>query len=404
MFGIGQVAFLTGVRTKESSSPSTSIMEESQRNNEAANASPMNEPPTANPRPITEHDTTNPRPVSEAFTGTISIDDTATDLNLDDDTTTTNRNSVLDPSTEKPQPAPPAPAYYEKLAQKNPRAIDHLSITIGPLVIILFDIIVPCIIYYVWYDVHVSRWDTQCAEFERTHEGLTCTIPKPEYDSKILGYAIISFGFGELYILVARVLRLFYYRDQCAPLLSRSKWELDATSWVYGVAMICALIPFVVGSSLEIPELYLYSPGFLMAFLAILMLLTLIPVPTPIGINSHARGTPLRPFIYYAAEDFIAVDGLQDREFRVRYNARYEHNKSFRRLFLWLTLWWITGVAIYLGCLSAIIWNMEFHYAFGASLGILFAYIVIWAIVSYLWVQIEMDRERRQYEEAAGQA
>lgn len=190
----------------------------------------------------------------------------------------------------------------------------------------------------------------------------------------------------------------------CAPLLSRSKWELDATSWVYGVAMICALIPFVVGSSLEIPELYLYSPGFLMAFLAVLMLITLIPIPTPYGINSHARGTPLRPFIYYAAEDFIAVDGLQDREFRVRYNARYENNKSFRRLFLWLTLWWIAGVAIYLGCLSAIIWNMEFHYAFGASLGILFAYIVIWAIVSYLWVQIEMERERRQYEEAAGQA
>lgn len=392
MFGIGQVAFLTGVRTQESSSPSTSIMEE-----------PNNG--TSNPQscPINEHDTTNPRPVSEAFTGTISIDDTATDLNLDDDATTTNRNSVINPETEKPQ-APPLPPAYEKLAQKNPKATDHLSITIGPPVIILFDIIVPCIIYYVWYDIHVSRWDTQCAEFSRTHQGLACTIPKPEYDKDILGYAIISFGFGELYILIARVVRLWRYRDLCAPLLSRSKWELDATSWVYGVAMICALIPFVVGSSLEIPELYLYSPGFLMAFLAVLMLVTLIPIRTPYGINSHARGTPLRPFIYYAAEDFIAVDGLQDREFRVRYNARYENNKSFRRLFLWLTLWWITGVAIYLGCLSAIIWNMEFHYAFGASLGILFAYIVIWAIVSYLWVQIEMDRERRQYEEAAGQA
>lgn len=106
----------------------------------------------------------------------------------------------------------------------------------------------------------------------------------------------------------------------------------------------------------------------------------------------------MRPFIYYAAEDFIAVDGLQDREFRVRYNARYNSSKAFRRLFIYLTLWWIFGILVYIGCLSALIWNVEFHYAFGGSLGILFSYIVIWAIVSYLWVQIEMDRERKAYE------
>lgn len=125
------------------------------------------------------------------------------------------------------------------------------------------------------------------------------------------------------------------------------------------------------------------------------------PYQTPYGINSHARGTPLRPFIYYAAEDFIAIDGLQDREFRVGYNARYESNKSFRRLVLWLTLWWISGVVIYLGCLSAVIWSLEFHYAFGLSLGVLFTYIVIWALVSYWWVQIEMEREKKAYEAAA---
>jgi hypothetical protein len=56
----------------------------------------------------------------------------------------------------------------------------------------------------------------------------------------------------------------------------------------------------------------------------------------------------------YAAEDFIAVDGLQDREFRVRYNARYNSSKAFRRMFLVLTFWWISGVFVYLGCLSAI--------------------------------------------------
>jgi hypothetical protein len=63
---------------------------------------------------------------------------------------------------------------------------------------------------------------------------------------------------------------------------------------------------------METPQLYLYSPGFLMAFLGVIMLVTLllVNINIPIGINSHARATRLRPFIYYAAEDFIAVDGL----------------------------------------------------------------------------------------------
>jgi hypothetical protein len=132
-------------------------------------------------------------------------------------------------------------------------------------------------------------------------------------------------------------------------------------SWVYGVSMICALITFVVGSTMEIPQLYLYSPGSFVAILRIIMLITLIPIKVPIGINSHVRGTRLRPFIYYAAEEFIAVDGLQDRELPVRCNARYNSPKVFRRMFLILNLWWVFGVLVYLGCVSAIIWTLEFH-------------------------------------------
>jgi hypothetical protein len=67
-------------------------------------------------------------------------------------------------------------------------------------------------------------------------------------------------------------------------------------------------------------------------------------------------------------------------------------------MFLYLTIWWVSGVLIYLGCLSAIIWTLPFHYAFGSSLGVLFSYIIIWAIVSYLWVNIEMDRQKKAYE------
>lgn len=284
-----------------------------------------------------------------------------------------------------------------KLAQKEAHPWQHVGLTLGLPMIVLFDIVVPCIIYYVWYNKHKAMWVEQC---RNEYPGQHCPIPRPEFDKDILGSAIASFGIGELWILLARVHRLWFQREECAPLLSRRKWELDATSWVYLVAMIVALIPFLVGSTLVIPKLYLYGPSFLMGFLGVLMVITTLhPFNIPVGINSHARGSGLRPFIYYAAEDFIAVDGLQDREFRVRYNERYESNKMFRRFFLNLTLWWILGVCVYIGCVSAVIWTLEFHYAFGLSLGLLFAYIATWAAVTAIWVDIEMKREHKAYEE-----
>lgn len=286
------------------------------------------------------------------------------------------------------------------MMQKEAHPLQHLGITLGLPAILIFDLIVPCIVYYTWYNHHKHEWERDCRD-QYNVAPRDCPIPKPEYDKDILGYAIICFGVGELWILIARVYRLFVHAEDCAPLLSRSKWELDATSWVYGVAMILALIPFVIGSSLVKPHLYLYSPTFIMGFLGILMLITeLFPwVDIPIGINSQPRGTKLRPFIYYAAEDFIAVDGLQDREFRVRYNDRYENNAAFRRLFRQLTWWWLFGVCVYIGAVSAVIWTLDFHYAFGLSFGVLFSYIAIWAAVTFVWVKWEIEREHRAFEE-----
>lgn len=257
--------------------------------------------------------------------------------------------------------------------------------------IILFDLVIPCIIYYVWFDMNQTRWKRNCQP--QRNYAAACPRAAPEFDRHILGWAIASFGIGELYILIARVLRLLRYPEVCAPLLSRSRWELDATSWVYAVAMICALIPFVIGSSRDIPQLYLYSPGVLMAFLAVLMLATIIPFTIPIGIDSNPRGTRIRPFIYYACEDFIAVDGLQDREFRARYNLRYETSRPFRCMMFHLTLFWLFGICLYLGCLSAIIWTLPFHLSFGLSFGVLFAWIFTWLILSYRYFQVNVNRQ-----------
>jgi hypothetical protein len=330
---------------------------------------------------------------------TVTVTGTARDRQLEDfawpvDVDCTTAEDQGTAGSEKPQ----LKRRLTKLANKKSHPLEHLGITLGLPMIVLCDLVIPCIIYYTWYLKHRASWKKDCKTWH--DRGDACPIEKPQFDEDIMGTAVAMFGIGELYVLLARVWRLFFRREQCAPLLSRSRWELDATSWVYLVAMLVALIPFVVGASLVIPELYLYGPAFLMAFLGILMVITtLLPFKIPIGINSHGRGSGLRPFIYYAAEDFIAVDGLQDREFRIRYNQRYETSKAFRRMFVLLTLWWELGVATYIGCLSAVIWTLPFHVAFGLSLGLLFGYIATWALGSALYVKWEMDRQRKKFEE-----
>jgi hypothetical protein len=265
--------------------------------------------------------------------------------------------------------------------------------------IILFDLVIPCIIYYTWWINRRSGWESQCRSEYPNLPLSQCPNELKPYDDKIMGYAVICFGFGELWILLARMHRLYYHREDCAPLLSNHRWEMDATTWVYGFSMILALIPFVVSSTLELTHLYLYSPLFIMGFLGILMAISaFIPFNIPLNLNSQPRGTKMRPFIYYAAEDFIAVDGLQDREFRVRYNERYETNRMFRNFFFNLTIWWMLGVCTYAGAVSAVIWTQPFEVAFGLSFGVLFSYIATWAGVTFFWVKYEMAREHRAYE------
>lgn len=281
-------------------------------------------------------------------------------------------------------PVVPIPEM-QKLTEDVP-ARDQVSIILGPFVIISCDLIIPCIIYYAWLSSNPIGPDN------------------PGYNEEILGYAVLSFGLGELYILVVRVWRLIKYREECGPLLSRHRWELDATSWIYGAALIAGLIPFVVGSTLDIPELYLYSPGIYMAFLWFWALLSLIPFTSPVRINSEKSGHRMRPLVFYAAEDFFAVDGWQKRDFRIRYRERYDASIMFRKMIFEITVWWVAGIMVYIGCLSAVIWNNPFHVAFGLSLGLLFSFIILWAICTYIYVQLALEREREWWLRKKSQA
>lgn len=276
---------------------------------------------------------------------------------------------------------------------------DHISIIIGPPIVLLCDLVAPNIIYYIWLGSIRGNWWRECHHY--VQRGAACPIARPpSYDQYILGYSIIAFGVGEVYVLLARVLRLFREHEECSPLLSRHKWELDATAWVYASALITALIPFIVSTSINkaVPWLFLYAPGFLFAYLELWAIITLFPFKIPVRVDSDPVGTPVRPLVYYAAEDFMAVDAWQGRSFRRKYRARYDSSPMFRRMILELTWFWIIGCSIYLGCLSAIIWNLPFEYAFGSSLGLLFGWLIIWVSLMSIGVKWGLKREAKWVE------
>ncbi|KAJ0311213.1 hypothetical protein COL5a_002371 [Colletotrichum fioriniae] len=279
---------------------------------------------------------------------------------------------------------------------------EHISISIGPFVILFFDLALPVCIYYSW--LRARRNDRRAACQSAYDAGVECGLPPVQtVESRILGFAIIAFGFGEVYILIVRVYRLIARFDECAPLLSKHWWELDATTWVYALGLIAALVPFVCSTTVYEPDvvewLYLYSPAFMFMVLDVIAFATLIPIKIPFRINSDPKGTRLKPIVYYAAEDFFAVDGAQNREFRKKYVERYDKSMMFRKMILELTLFWIGGCTAYIGYVAGIIWNLEFERAFGTTLGVLFGWIIIWGVTARFWIEYAIKREQKWWKE-----
>jgi hypothetical protein len=56
----------------------------------------------------------------------------------------------------------------EKFMQQNSKFTDHPAVFIGPPMIIFFDLVVPCIIYYSWSNVNKAQWEKRCGDYNAT--------------------------------------------------------------------------------------------------------------------------------------------------------------------------------------------------------------------------------------------
>jgi hypothetical protein len=249
------------------------------------------------------------------------------------------------------------------------------AIIICTLGLLLFDLVLPCIMYYTLKSITSLNIEVN------------------------LGISCASLGLGETMELPLRGYRLVKGRSIYAPLGQEAKWGFDFLFWWYLIATVIGIVLYVISTSLDEPVLWLFlmTPGFLAGFAVLTAGVSAIPFRLPCRVSSDQKGERCKPFVYYVIEDFVAVDAGQMRGYREELQARWNASPIFRRLLWDLNMWWMVGGAVFTSALAGITWGLSFEIAYGLSFGVLFLWIGIWALGTWWWVRRELWREREWF-------
>jgi len=274
------------------------------------------------------------------------------------------RSTIKEEASKTPGLQPP-PLSFSPWTKKT-------SIIVCTLGLLFFDLVLPCIIYY-------------------TLASLTSLNIEVN-----LGISCASLGLGEMLELPLRGYRLMKHRSLYAPLGQTAKWGFDFLFWWYLIATVIGIVPYVISTCLDEPVLWLFliTPGFLAGFAVLTAAVSAVPFRLLWRVSSDGRGERCKPFVYYVIEDFVAVDAGQTRRYRRELQARWNASPVFRRLIRDVNMWWIVGGVVFTGALAGITWRLPFEVAYGLSFGVLFLWIGIWALGTWLWVRRELRRER----------
>ena len=159
------------------------------------------------------------------------------------------------------------------------------------------------------------------------------------------------------------------------------------------------IVPYVISTNLDEPVLwlFLFTPGFLAGFAVLTAAASLFPFSLPFRVSSDEKGERCKPFTYYVIEDFVAVDAGQGRGYREELKERWNTSPVFRRMIWDVNLWWAIGGVIFIGALAGVTWGCDFDTAYGLSFGVLFIWIGVWALVTWLWVKRKLRIEREWF-------
>ncbi|MCJ1298944.1 hypothetical protein MMC08_001735 [Hypocenomyce scalaris] len=189
------------------------------------------------------------------------------------------------------------------------------------------------------------------------------------------------------------------------PLGSTSRWWFDFFHLSYTTGYTIALIELIIGAAPFRPIVRLCAmpaPTFILFFGIVLLTFYTychLGFKTPFRISSLPRGVPMRPLIYTILEDVIAVDTKRGREYREALNARYEASPMFRRMLHRLNLFWGLPAALLGAGVVVVVWirDVPETIAYGIGWGAPPLWVGLWVVLTVLWVQIDLRREKAEW-------
>lgn len=130
---------------------------------------------------------------------------------------------------------------------------------------------------------------------------------------------------------------------------------------------------------------------------------TMLKWKLPFNMSSTPKGETWRPAIYAYIEDCGAIEARGERVYREKMNARYEASPLFRKMILQLALFWGIGLICIAVVSTALVFTMKDNVAFGIGWGLPFAFMILWALLTIVFVRRSLTREKMIWRNAAAE-
>lgn len=219
-------------------------------------------------------------------------------------------------------------------------------------------------------------------------------------------YGMISFfHFG------LRSMKLFFnrYNDRFKP-LGWNRWgmlEFFHINTLITIALVEVELviatapsdPFLKLCAMPSPTICYYLGGLFIAS----AILTELKWKLPFNMSSTPKGAPWRPAIYAFIEDCGAIEMRGEKVYREKLNARYEASPMFRRMIIQLSWSWGVGLICIAIVSTVLIFMIEDDVAFGLGWGLPYAFMIVWAVLTYWFVKRSLTREKAVWRAAAAE-
>ncbi|KAI5809814.1 hypothetical protein DFH27DRAFT_476406 [Peziza echinospora] len=259
------------------------------------------------------------------------------------------------------------------------------------------------------YDLRARKWKIAVIATVVALDGFivpTCLFYILKYavklgDGKNVAITTSAFGFISFVQYFLRLWRLLKKNSPYLPLESTSRWHLDLyqIQFTLGFIAITLVLSFTTQGPNFIRNVAL-APSILLVQIGPQFIFSCIAYrlgwKNPFRFSSSLAGEQCVPAVFTIVEDVIGVDGRGGKPFRTLWKGRYLQSKLFREMLYKQTLFWGFGSTLCAGLTFGLMYApmVDKYVAYGIGWSFPFVWAGIWAVITMLWVQKDLEVER----------